>query len=332
MGAYHNKLDKKYFNKSIYMKKFESAFDIRLKDYPLQYEIALDTFNAFISFNNILFSSNYVPTSQKVDNIIHTLRSYINKYQNKHKKSFDKNCIMLYEKLEDMLDEMEEIKQLNITKGMKINLKPFEISVEQYMGILDAVHFDNLVDSKVMPYEKKANDKLPKKVNLKIIDNLDIKTSTIFNYEKQKELNNAFVSDYLKKTGIDLSKEKDQRYFIFDTLNRIKDLNNAIVDYKIYKDKAVLNLLNYYLSNDYLKQDISFVKDITFINLFNKLKIVSQEISNDNIDMALTRLKELLDQFKDLYERNSWYEKDKCIRPIVWWLDRTNRRRKTKHL
>ena len=305
MGAYHNKLDKKYFNKSIYMKKFESAFDIKLKDYPLQYEIALDTFNAFISFNNILFSSNYVPTSQKVDNIIHTLRSYINKYQNKYKKSFDKNCIMLYEKLEDMLDEMEEIKQLNITKGMKINLKPFEISVEQYMGILDAVHFDNLVDSKVMPYEKKANDKLPKKVNLKIIDNLDIKTSTIFNYEKQKELNNAFVSDYLKKTGIDLSKEKDQRYFIFDTLNRIKDLNNAIVDYRIYKDKADLNLLNYYLSNDYLKQDISFVKDITFINLFNKLKIVSQEISNDNIDMALTRLKELLDQFKDLYERNS---------------------------
>lgn len=305
MGAYHNKLDKKYFNKSIYMKKFESAFDIKLKDYPLQYEIALDTFNAFISFNNILFSSNYVPTSQKVDNIIHTLRSYINKYQNKYKKSFDKNCIMLYEKLEDMLDEMEEIKQLNITKGVKINLKPFEISVEQYMGILDTVHFDNLVDSKVMPYEKKANDKLPKKVNLKIIDNLDIKTSTIFNYEKQKELNNAFVSDYLKKTGIDLSKEKDQRYFIFDTLNRIKDLNNAIVDYKIYKDKADLNLLNYYLSNDYLKQDISFVKDITFINLFNKLKIVSQEISNDNIDMALTRLKELLDQFKDLYERNS---------------------------
>ena len=305
MGAYHNKLDKKYFNKSIYTKKFESAFGIRLKDYPLQYEIALDTFNAFISFNNILFSSNYVPTSQKVDNIIHTLRSYINKYQNKHKKSFDKNCIMLYENLEDMLDEMEEIKQLNITKGMKINLKPFEISVEQYMDILDAVHFDNLVDSKIMPYEKKANDKLPKKVNLKIIDNLDIKTSTIFNYEKQKELNNAFVSDYLKKTGIDLSKEKDQRYFIFDTLNRIKDLNNAIVDYKIYKDKAVLNLLNYYLSNDYLKQDISFVKDITFINLFNKLKIVSQEISNDNIDMALTRLKELLDQFKDLYERNS---------------------------
>lgn len=305
MGAYHNKLDKKYFNKSIYMRKFESAFDIRLKDYPLQYEIALDTFNAFISFNNILFSLNYVPTIQKVDNIIHTLRSYINKYQNKHKKSFDKNCIMLYDNLESMLNEMEDLKELKKGKIDKKDLKPFELGVEKYMNVLDAVHFDKLVDSKVMPYEKKANDKLPKKVNLKIIDDIDLKTSTLFNDEKQKDLNNAFISDYLKKTGIDLSKEKDQRYFIFDTLNRIKDLNNAIVDYKIYKDKAVLNLFNYYLSTDYLKQDISFVKDITFINVFNKLKVVSQEISDDNIDMALTHLKEHIDQFKDLYERNS---------------------------
>lgn len=305
MGAYHNKLDKKYFNKSIYMRKFESAFDIRLKDHPLQYEIALDTFNAFISFNNILFSLNYVPTTQKVDNIIHTLRSYINKYQNKHKKSFDKNCIMLYDNLESMLNEMEDLKAFKKGNIDKKDLKPFELGVEKYMNILDAVHFDKLVDSKVMPYEKKANDKLPKKVNLKIIDDLDLKTSTLFNDEKQKDLNNTFISDYLKKTGIDLNKEKDQRYFIFDTLNRIKDLNNAIVDYKIYKDKAVLNFFNYYLSNDYLKQDISFVKDITFINVFNKLKVVSQEISDDNIDMALTHLKELIDQFKDLYERNS---------------------------
>ena len=43
MGAYHNKLDKKYFNKSIYAKKFEETFNIKLKDYPLQYEIMLDT-------------------------------------------------------------------------------------------------------------------------------------------------------------------------------------------------------------------------------------------------------------------------------------------------
>lgn len=305
MGKYHNKLDKKYFNKSIYMKKFESAFDIKLKDYPLQYEIALDTFNTFISFNNILFSLNYVPTKDKVNNITHLLSSYLNKYKNKIKKSFDKNCIMLYDNLESMLNGLEEMKELSTTKGTKINLKPFEIGVEQYMNVLDAVHFDKLVDSKVMPYEKKANDKLPKKVNLKIIDDLDLKTSTLFNDEKQKDLNNDFISDYLKRTGIDLNKEKDQRYFIFDTLNRIKDLNNAIVDYQIYKDKAVLNIFNYCLSNDYLKQDISFVKDITYINVFNKLKAISQAISDDSIDIALTQLKDLIEQFKALYERNS---------------------------
>ena len=305
MGKYHNKLDKKYFNKSIYMKKFESAFDIKLKDYPLQYEIALDTFNTFISFNNILFSLNYVPTKDKVNNITHLLSSYLNKYKNKIKKSFDKNCIMLYDNLESMLNGLEEMKELSTTKGTKINLKPFEIGVEQYMNVLDAVHFDELVDSKVMPYEKKANDKLPKKVNLKIIDDLDLKTSTLFNDEKQKDLNNDFISDYLKRTGIDLNKEKDQRYFIFDTLNRIKDLNNAIVDYQIYKDKAVLNIFNYCLSNDYLKQDISFVKDITYINVFNKLKAISQAISDDSIDIALTQLKDLIEQFKALYERNS---------------------------
>ena len=35
MGHYHNKLDKKYFNKSVYVKKFEEVFNIKIKDYPL---------------------------------------------------------------------------------------------------------------------------------------------------------------------------------------------------------------------------------------------------------------------------------------------------------
>ena len=45
MGKYHNKLDKKYFNKSIYIKRFESAFNIKIKDYPLQYELVFETYN-----------------------------------------------------------------------------------------------------------------------------------------------------------------------------------------------------------------------------------------------------------------------------------------------
>lgn len=63
------------------------------------------------------------------------------------------------------------------------------------MNMLDNLNFDKLVDSRDMSYIKKTNDKLPKKVNLKIIDNLDIKSSTLFDEEEQKELNNKFIKD-----------------------------------------------------------------------------------------------------------------------------------------
>lgn len=305
MGKYHNKLDKKYFDKSIYIKKFESAFNIKIKDYPLQYELIFETYNTFIVFNNILFSLNYIPLKDKVKNIIHLLNSYINKYKNKIKKCYDSNCIMLYDSMENMRDELQEILDLQERKKTKPNLKPFESAVEEYMFLLDGVNFDKLIDSKKLPYEKKANEKLPKKVNLKIINDLEIKTNILIDEEKQKELNNNFINDYFKTTGINLNEEQEQKDFIFDTLNRIKDLNNAIVDYHIYKDKCILNIFNHFLINSYLKQDITFVKDITYINLFNKLKDISVCISNNNIDLAFEMIKDLINQFKNLYERMS---------------------------
>ena len=299
MGHYHNKLDKKYFNKSIYIKKFESVFNIKIKDYPLQYELVYETYNTFISLNNILFSLNYVPLTNKIDNINHLLNSYLNKYKNKIKKCYDSNCILMYESFENIVDEIDDCKIRNI----KYNLKSLEKDIEIYMSILDKVDFDKLVDSKDMPYNKKPNDKLPKKVNLKLLNDLDIRENTIFDIDKQKELNNKFIQDYMKRTGINLNEDIEQRYFIFDILNRIKDLNNSIVDYYIYNDKCLVNLFNYYLK-EFLKQDISFIKDITFINLFNKLKDISNLIDN-NIDLAYSNIKELVEQFKDLYERNS---------------------------
>lgn len=305
MGKYHNKLDKKYFDKSIYIKKFESAFNIKIKDYPLQYELIFETYNTFIVFNNILFSLNYIPLKDKVKNIIHLLNGYINKYKNKIKKCYDSNCIMLYDSMENMRDELQEILDLQERKKTKPNLKPFESAVEEYMFLLDGVNFDKLIDSKKLPYEKKANEKLPKKVNLKIINDLEIKTNILIDEEKQKELNNNFINDYFKTTGINLNEEQEQKDFIFDTLNRIKDLNNAIVDYHIYKDKCILNIFNHFLINSYLKQDITFVKDITYINLFNKLKDISVYISNNNIDLAFEMIKDLINQFKNLYERMS---------------------------
>lgn len=307
MGKYHNKLDKKYFDKSIYMKKFESTFNINSKDekYKLQYELVFETYNTFICFNNLLFTLNYMPLKDKAKNSYNLLNDYIDTYKNKIKKCYDSNCIMLYDNMEIMKNELEEIlKDLENKKIKKPNLTPFEKVVEEYMNILINLNFDKLVDSKDLPFEKKANDKLPKKVNLKIVNDLDIKTSVIFNEEKQKELNNKFINNYFKITGIDLNKEQEQKDFIFDTLNRIKDINNAIVDYYVYKDKSVLNIINYYMI-DYLKQDISFVKDITYINVFNKLKIISQDISNNNIDLSFEKIKELINQFKNLYERMS---------------------------
>ncbi len=304
MGKYHNKLDKKYFNKSIYIKKFESAFNIKIKDYPLQYELIFETYNTYISLNNILFSLNYIPINQKVDNIMRLINAYLNKYKNKIKKCYDSECILMYESLENTLDELNEMKELYTTKKTKYNLKSLEKDTEYFMNILDNLNFDKLVDSKDMPYIKKPNDKLPKKVNLKIINNLDPKSSTLFYRDKQEQLNNDFIISYEKRTGINLNEDTEQRYFIFDILNRIKDLNNSMVDYYIYNDKCLVNLFNYFLK-EFLNQDISFVKDITYINVFNKLKDISNLIDNDNIDLAFSNIKELIEQFKDLYERNS---------------------------
>lgn len=304
MGKYHNKLDKKYFNKSIYIKKFESAFNIKIKDYPLQYELIFETYNTYISLNNILFSLNYIPINQKVDNIMRLINAYLNKYKNKIKKCYDSECILIYESLENTLDELNEMKELYTTKKTKYNLKSLEKDTEYFMNILDNLNFDKLVDSKDMPYIKKSNDKLPKKVNLKIINNLDPKSSTLFDRDKQEQLNNDFIISYEKRTGINLNEDTEQRYFIFDILNRIKDLNNSMVDYYIYNDKCLVNLFNYFLK-EFLNQDISFVKDITYINVFNKLKDISNLIDNDNIDLAFSNIKELIEQFKNLYERNS---------------------------
>ena len=39
--------------------------------------------------------------------------------------------------------------------------------------------------------------------------------------------------------------------------------------------------------------------------LFNKLKDISDLIDNNNIDLAYSNIKELIEQFKELYERNS---------------------------
>lgn len=305
MGKYHNKLDKKYFNKSVYINKFEKAFNIKIKDYPLQYELVFETFNTFIMINNTLFSLNYIPIDKKVDNMISILEDYLSKYKNKIKKCYDSECILLYESFENILDELNEMKQLHIDKKARYNLKIFENDFEYIMNLLDVVNFDKLIDSKDLVYSKKPNDKLPKKVNLKIMSDIEIHTTTIFDIHRQEILNNNFISNY-SKIKYNLNEDKEQQDFIFDTLTRIKDINNAFVDYYIYdKDRTVLDIYNSYLKDYVNNVDINSIKDIEFENVFNRLKQVNKLIELEDMEKAFNVIKELVEQYKDLYERMS---------------------------
>ena len=305
MGKYHNKLDKKYFNKSIYMKKFVETFNIKLKDNPLQYELVYETYNTFIILNNTFFSLNYIPIEKKVNNMIDTLYKYLSKYKNKIKKCYDSQCILLYESFENMLDELNEMKELHTTKKSRYNLKSFEETFENFMNILDNLNFDKLVDSKDMPFVKQPNDKLPKKVNLKLMNNTQSHITTMYDITKQDELNKEYIENY-SKIKFDLEQEQDQQYFIFDTLNRIKDINNAIVDYyTIDKDTTVIDIFNSSLQDYIPSIDISKIKDIEFVNVFNQLEKVCVFINNKDIDKAFKIIKDLIDRYKNLYERMS---------------------------
>jgi len=88
VGLYHNRLDKKYFHKSVYIRKWEEAFNVKIKDYPLQYELVFETFNTLIKLNNILFTTNYLPKETKVDKILDLLNGYLNTYKNKINKYY----------------------------------------------------------------------------------------------------------------------------------------------------------------------------------------------------------------------------------------------------
>lgn len=300
MGEYHNKLDKKYFNKSIYIKKFEEVFNIKIKDYPIQYEIILDTFNTLISFNNILFSTNYMKTSDKIDNSIHLISSYLNKYKNKINKCYDLNCINIYQDFESDLEELKEMKKPNV----KVNLNSIKSNMEFYMSGLDILCFDLLFDNKELVYQKLPNDKLPKKINCKIITNLDTTKSLLFSYDEQKKYNDIFINDYYNKTNIDLNNDVKSMNMIFELHTFIKDVNNAIVDRLINNDHSVFKI-HLDVFNSFVKNDYTYLKDIYYQNLFNKIKDIIIMLNEDKIDLAYQNIKAIIEQYKNIYERIS---------------------------
>lgn len=300
MGKYHNKLDKKYFNKSVYIKKFEEVFNCKIKDYPIQYEIIFDTFNTLISFNNILFSTSYMKTSDRIDNSIHLISSYLNKYKNKINKCYDLNCINIYQDFESDLEELKEMKKPNI----KVNLNSIKSNMEFYMSGLDILCFDLLYDNKELVYQKSPNDKLPKKINCKIIANLDTTKSLLFSYDEQKKYNDIFINDYYNKTNIDLNNDVKSINMIFELHTFIKDVNNAIVDRLINNDHSVFKI-HLDVFNSFVKNDYTYLKDIYYQNLFNKIKDIIIMLNEDKIDLAYQNIKAIIEQYKNIYERIS---------------------------
>ena len=300
MGSYHNKLDKKYFNKSVYIKKFEEVFSCRIKDYPIQYEIILDTFNTLISFNNILFSTNYMKTSDRIDNSIHLISSYLNKYKNKINKCYDLNCINIYQDFESDLEELKEMKKPNV----KVNLNSIKSNMEFYMSGLDILSFDLLYDNKELVYQKLPNDKLPKKINCKIIANLDTTKSLLFSSDEQKKYNDIFINDYYNKTNIDLNNDVKSMNMIFELHTFIKDVNNAIVDKLINNDHSVFKI-HLDVFNSFVKNDYTYLKDIYYQNLFNKIKDIIIMLNEEKIDLAYQNIKVIIEQYKNIYERIS---------------------------
>lgn len=251
-----------------------------------------------------MFSKNYIAKSKKVDKILNLLEEYLNKYKNKIKKSFDSQCILMYEIFEDVYEDLKEKKELYITKNINYNLKSYEKDMEEIMYVLNNLYFDSMTDSKELFYYKMPNDKLPKKVNCKILNKLETHKGVWINYDKQKRLNDEFIKKYFDKTGIDLNKDKEQKSLIFEIHTYIKDINNAIVDFLIYKDVKKLEI-HIEIANHFMNQDFNCLKDIYYKNLIKRIDKIIRLICEAKSNKAYEEIQIIIKENEDLYERIS---------------------------
>jgi len=276
MGHYHNKLDKKYFKQSIYIKKFEEVFNISIKDHPLQYELIYETYNAFLFANNSFFSKGYKKTSDILRDIIENNKKYLTKYKNKINKCYDGACIAVYENLNDMVLEFEEIlnvyeKKNNKNDTLKSHCKEQMEFLEDMLRLLERVKFDWLTTSSNIPYYKKVNEKLPRKINSKLLTNrIDLYLTPSVKI-KEQEFNDTFIKQYFKKTGIDLKEKDNQKKLIFDIYFYITILHNAIVNFMIYKDVNKM-MIELYIVENFISMDFSVLEDIYYTNLVKEWK------------------------------------------------------------
>ena len=307
MGQYHNKLDKKYFKNSIYIKKFEEVFGVKIKDYPLQYELIYETYSALIFANNTFFAKGYMQTTERIKKVISNTNTYLDKYKNKIRKCYDSSCIDIYDELEIIVDELKEIlvtyeNSIKTNDTLKIKCNPILNKLEQIDYILRMTNFDYLLDNKKMIYKKMPNDKLPRKVNCKLLDGMEYRQNIMFDNQKQIEFNNEFIEKYYNRTKIDLHKDTKQREFVFTLHCIVKDINNAIVDYYIDNDITPLALFLDFLAQSFFAQDIGFVEDVEYRTLFEKLQEIFNVLWKKQIDIGYAKIKEIMNDYADLYE------------------------------
>ena len=283
MGKRHNTLTDDIFRNSKYIRTLEQVLEIEdfRKEYKEQYDIMLDVYKTLITINNIFFSDSNKSKKQKQNEIIDTLEKVIYKSIDDNRAKYsvrtikgliDSNTRLLYNKFNEWYEN------LSYNEKYYDNLK---LEVEEEMGTLDNIDFDNIVKNDLR-YQKNKNS------NYKIY-------VSKFDYlypNHEKELDN-YKQNFYDIYGIELNeKETNEICLIFRLVaygnnGLVKLLYDNAIDFGLY-DKSIPNdYFNAYLkrlninmenNNDYNKcRDIFFNEFVETVDTMTKLILKKYE-------------------------------------------------------
>ena len=283
MGKRHNTLTDDIFRNSKYIRTLEQVLEIEdfRKEYKEQYDIMLDVYKTLITINNIFFSDSNKSKKQKQNEIIDTLEKVIYKSIDDNRAKYsvrtikdliDSNTRLLYNKFNEWYEN------LSYNEKYYDNLK---LEVEEEMGTLDNIDFDNIVKNDLR-YQKNKNS------NYKIY-------VSKFDYlypNHEKELDN-YKQNFYDIYGIELNeKETNEICLIFRLVaygnnGLVKLLYDNAIDFGLY-DKSIPNdYFNAYLkslninmenNNDYNKcRDVFFNEFVETVDTMTKLILKKYE-------------------------------------------------------
>ena len=283
MGKRHNTLTDDIFRNGKYIRTLEQVLEIEdfRKEYKEQYDIMLDVYKTLITINNIFFSDSNKSKKQKQNEIIDTLEKVIYKSIDDNRAKYsvrtikdliDSNTRLLYNKFNEWYEN------LSYNEKYYDNLK---LEVEEEMGTLDNIDFDNIVKNDLR-YQKNKNS------NYKIY-------VSKFDYlypNHEKELDN-YKQNFYDIYGIELNeKETNEICLIFRLVaygnnGLVKLLYDNAIDFGLY-DKSIPNdYFNAYLkslninmenNNDYNKcRDVFFNEFVETVDTMTKLILKKYE-------------------------------------------------------